>query len=378
MPVVSGVEAIPIEVDIQSLEEGGIAPYVSNHDSIHSRHRMLIRVETDSGTVGWGELLMTMKSMEATKAIIDSVLAPELIGRSTANIRDFVESFYFPYTSIEPHLGGVEMALWDLRGKELGVPVYELLGGATRREVPVAYSLGILPPDESADHAARVRRDGYDIIKTKAGHDWREDVDRLVAMHEAVDGALEFRLDPNQGWSPEETVRVAAALENRGIYLQYLEQPMRVDTFSAYNALRSRIQTPIAVNEDTYSRFNLFHLLKSAAVDVAVVDIVPSGGILRTRELAALAEHAGVSVAHHNGFDLGIKTAAVLQTIAATPSIDLPPDTVYYAWDDHIITEPLTIADGKMAVPDDPGLGVTVDEERIAQLRTDGADPALL
>lgn len=377
MAVISGVEAIPIEVDITPLEDGGIAPYVSNHDSIESRRRMLIRIETDEGIVGWGEFLMTMKSAAATRGIVDHVIAPELIGRSTAEIRDFVEGFYFPYSSVDAAIGGIEMALWDVRGKELGVPIYELLGGATRREIPVAYSLGILGPEESAEHAAQVRQKGYDIIKTKAGHDWREDIERLVAMHEAVDGALEFRLDPNQGWSSDETVRVAAALEDAGIYLQYLEQPMRVDTFGAYQALRSRIQTPIAVNEDTYSRFNLFHLLTSAAVDVAVVDIVPSGGILRTRELAALAEHAGVSVAHHNGFDLGIKTAAVLHTIATTPAIDLPPDTVYYAWDGHTLEDPLEIVDGAMIVPDGPGLGVTVDEDRIAALRTDEAERAL-
>jgi L-alanine-DL-glutamate epimerase-like enolase superfamily enzyme len=371
MAIVSDVEAIPVSIGVRPLEDGGIAPYVSNHDVVHSRDRMLIRVSTEAGTTGWGEFLVTMESPTATKAVIDSVIAPELIGRSTREIRDFVESFYYPYVTVDPYLGGVEMALWDAFGKELGVPVHQLLGGAVREEVPVAYCLGILDAEESAKYAERAQREGFSTLKTKAGRDWREDVERLAAMYDAVDGEMEFRLDPNQGWSPEETTRVASMLEDAGIYLQYLEQPQRVDTYGTYRELRSRIKTPLAVNEDTYSRYNLHHLIKADAIDVAVVDLVPAGGIMRTRELAGLADHAGVSVAHHNGFDLGIKTAAVLQTIATTPAIDLAPDSVYYAWDDHVLQSPLAVTDGSMTVPDGPGLGITVDEDAVERFRTD-------
>lgn len=371
MGVITDVEAIPVEIGVKSLEEGGIAPYVSNHDVVHSRERILIRVDTDGGVTGWGEFLVTMESTAATKAVVDEVIAPELVGRSTTEIRDFVESFYFPYTRIYPFLGGVEMALWDAFGKELGVPVHRLLGGKVREEIPVACCLGILDPEESAKYAERGYRDGFRTLKTKAGHDWQEDIERIAAMYDAVDGNMEFRLDPNQGWSPDETVRVAATLEDAGVYLQYLEQPLRVDTSGTYQKLRSRIRTPLAVNEDTYFRYNLQQLVKTDAIDVAVVDIVPGGGILRTRELAAIASHAGLSVSHHNGFDLGIKTAAVLQTIAATPAINMAPDSVYYAWEDHVLESPLPVTDGTMTVPDAPGLGISVSESQVDRFRID-------
>jgi len=371
MGVIADVRAVPVELDLRSLEDGGLAPYVSNHDIVESRERMLVRVETEDGTTGWGEFLVTMESAAVTKSVVENVIAPELVGRETTEIRDFVESFYYPYVTVDPYLGGVEMALWDALGKELGVPVYQLLGGAVREEVPVAYCLGILGPDESARYAERARRQGFSTLKTKAGPDWREDIDRIAAMHDAVDGELEFRLDPNQGWSPEETVRVAATLEDAGIYLQYLEQPQRAGSYGPYRELRSRTQTPLAVNEDTYSRFNLHHLIKADAIDVAVVDIVPGGGILRTRELAALATHADISVSHHSGMDFGIKTAAMLQTVATTPAIDLASDSVYYAWADDLLEEPLDVSDGAMTVPEGPGLGVEVDEDRVEHHRID-------
>jgi len=371
MSVVTDLEAVPVEVGIEPLEEGGIAPYVSNHDAIASRERMLVRLETDSGTTGWGELLVTMESPAATKAVVDSVVAPELVGRDVGAIREFVESFYFPYTDVDAVLGGVETAMWDALGRELGVPVGQLLGGRCRESVPVAFCLGILEPEASAEHAARARAAGFETLKTKAGPDWETDVDRLVAMDEAVDGDLAFRLDPNQGWSFGETVRAVGALEAAGVRLQYLEQPIRVETFGTYATLRSRVGTPIAVNEDTYHRYHLSRLVAADAIDVAAIDLVPAGGILRAREQAAVAGHAGVSVTHHCGFDLGIKTAAVLQTVAATPAIDLAPDSTYYAWADHVLEDPLAVTDGEIAVPDGPGLGVEVDTEAVERLRTD-------
>ncbi len=371
MGEIDTLEAIPVEVGLTPFEAGGIAPYVSEHDAIDSRQRMLLRVETRDGVVGWGELLVTMKSVAATKAVIDDVVAPRLIGRETDDIRGFIDEFYFPYVSIDAFLGGVEMALWDLKGKELGTGVSELLGGPAAADIPVAYCLGILDPEESAQYAERAVEAGYETLKTKAGRDWEQDIERVIAMDEATDGNLQFRLDPNQGWSTIETIKVTTALEKRGVDLEYLEQPQRVNTFENYRNLRNRVETPVAVNEDMYRRFNLYHLVKADAIDAAVVDIVPGAGILRTRELAAIATHAGIPLSHHNGFDLGIKQAAVLHTIAATPAIELPPDCVYYGWDDHIIDPPLQLDNGVMSLPTGSGLGIDVDEDQVARLRLD-------
>ncbi|MFC6825229.1 mandelate racemase/muconate lactonizing enzyme family protein [Halopelagius fulvigenes] len=369
---ISSVEAIPVQIAVKPLEEEyGLAPYRSNHDSVTEVDRLLVRVDTDEGITGWGEMLVTMKSPEASKAIVDHVIAPELVGREVGDIRGFLETFYFPYTRIHPFLGAVEMALWDVHGKRLGASVAELLGGRVVDEIPVAFCLGILDPETSREHAAFASDAGFGVLKTKAGPDWQTDINRIQAMDDAADGELEFRLDPNQGWTFEEAIRSIAALEDEGIYLQYIEQPCRIDTYGTYGRLRSRTQTPIAVNEDTYFERNLAQLLREDAIDVAVVDIVPAGGILAVQEQAVMAAKQGVSVSHHCGFDLGVKTAAVLQTVAATPAINLAPDSVYYGWEDDVLETPFDVTDGEIPVPDGSGLGVTVDEEKVQQYRTD-------
>ncbi|GAA0238118.1 mandelate racemase/muconate lactonizing enzyme family protein [Haladaptatus pallidirubidus] len=369
---ISELEAIPIAVGVKSLdEEFGLAPYNSNHDAVESVDRLLVRLETDDGLVGWGETLVPMRSPAAATAIIDDILAPELIGRSVDDIQSFGEAFYFPYTRIHPFLGAVKTAMWDAVGKRFGAPVSELLGGTIKRDVSVAFCLGMLDAEESREHAAFARDRGFTALKTKAGSDWRRDVERIKAMHDEVDGELEFRLDPNQGWTFEDTVRAASLLEDDGIYLQYLEQPVRIDTYGTYEKLRSRLRTPVAVNEDTYFERNFSHLLRQDAIDVGVIDFVPAGGILDAKRLAGLAREAGVSLSHHCGFDLGVKTAAMLHTVATTPAINLAPDSVYYAWEEYVVENPLTIENGSMTVPDEPGLGFSVDERAVERHRTD-------
>jgi hypothetical protein len=129
---------------------------------------------------------------------------------------------------------------------------------------------GDLDPVQSAALAVEAVDAGFDTFKIKGGEDWRRDVKRIRAIHQELGEATELRQDPNQAWSFETAVRVGAKLEDAGIYLQYLEQACRIDTFETYEKLRERLRQPICVNEDMYYEHNLTHLLKEDAIDVAV------------------------------------------------------------------------------------------------------------
>lgn len=372
MPI-SSIEAIPVEMPVKPLEkEFGLAPYVSNHASVETVDRTLIRLETTDGTVGWGEMLTALKSPTASKAIIEDVIAPKLIGCEVGDISSCLDEFYHPYVKIDPFLGGVSIALWDLLGKRRDAPIHELLGGVGNAgKMPIAFCLGILDPEESRRHARYAVDAGFETLKTKAGPDWKQDVERLVAMNDETDGELEFRLDPNQGWTLEESIRALSVLEENGVRLQYIEQPVRINAFGSYESLRNRTRTPIAVNEDTYFNGNLRQLLGRDAIDVAVIDLVPAGGLLRARDQISQAEAANVSVSHHCGFDLGIKSAAVCHLFASAPALNLSPDSVYYAWETDVLHSPLEVSDGALTIPNGPGLGIDVDETIVENHRID-------
>jgi L-alanine-DL-glutamate epimerase-like enolase superfamily enzyme len=350
--------------------------------------RILVHVETEDGYDGWGEVRAFL-SPETTVAVIEDGVAPLVVGQSPFETEKLRRQVFIEYTNANMFLAPVETACWDIIGQVLDKPIYELLGGWTAdhqtsmkhrdhvesgtedREVEFAYALGIFSPEESREHARTALEEGYSVLKTKAGRDWRTDVERIRAMSDEVDGRLEFRLDPNQGWTAEDAVRVAAKLEDDGIYLQYLEQPIRVDNHSSLSALRSRTRQPIAANEDAYIPRNLRSMIDDGAIDAAVIDLTPAGGIGGIRQLASIADDGGISLAHHCAFDLGIRTAAVLHTVYSTPAINLPSDTVYFGWEADVIESPFNIEDGKMTVPDEPGLGITVDQDAVERYRQD-------
>jgi len=368
---VTSVEATPVEIDIKPLEaEYGVAPYIAGYTTFEDVLRLVIRVETAAGVVGWGETMVDPDPSLAMAAV-ENVIAPEVVGRNVWEIEAVLDSFDFPYMDVTPYVGGVEMALWDALGKSVGEPIHKFLGGKRTDEVAVAYCVGILDPAESAARAEWARDQGFEVIKTKGGLDIDQDVERLVAMHAAVDGDVRFRLDGNQTMSFEEATTTAARLEDAGVYLQYFEQPLRTDNVGGYKRLRQRLQTAIGVNEDAYHDRNLFELVREDAIDAAVVDLIPMGGLLATKQAMGLADDANISVAHHSSFDLGIKTAAVLQLVAASPTMDLPPDRVNYALAADVIGDRFEVTDGTMVVPDGPGLGVTVDEEKVEQHRVE-------
>ncbi|WP_121743264.1 mandelate racemase/muconate lactonizing enzyme family protein [Natronorubrum halophilum] len=383
---ITGVEAFAVNMNVVDLEDGGLSPYVTNHGAVEDVDRVLVRVDTDEGISGWGEMRVFL-SPKTTVTTLEDGVAPIIEGHSPFEVESLRRLLFIEYTNVDMFFSAVEMACWDIVGKDLEKPIYELLGGwtapgtTTRRmdteydqtnTVDTAYCLGILPLEESRAHAATALDEGFDVLKTKAGRDWKRDVERIVAMDDEVDGRLEFRLDPNQGWRLDEAVRVGAALADAGVYLQYLEQPIQVDSHRSLARLRQRTPQPIAPNEDTYIAHNLRELIEHGALDVAVVDMTPAGGISGLRQLAAIAEDAGIPMAHHCAFDLGIRTAAILHAVSGIPGFTLPPDTVYYAWEDDVIEEPFEIDNGAIAVPDEPGLGITVDEDRVAEYRIDG------
>lgn len=385
LPVnITDVTATTIDVPLVDLDEHlGIGPYVTNHGQVDSMERVLVRVDTDEGVSGWGEM-RTFLSSAATESVLEDGIAPLIQGQSPFEIERLRRQVFIEYTNIELFFAAVETACWDIVGKALNKPIFELLGGATApqqtaamnadaanvepgtdRNVEFAFCLGILPPEESRTKAREALEAGFSVLKTKAGRDWRQDVARIGAMHDEVDGRLEFRLDPNQGWSLDQAVRVGAALEDSGIYLQYMEQPIRVNAHDSLATLRQRLRQPIAPNEDTYIPNNLRSLIDAGAMDVAVLDLTPAGGISGLRQQAAIVEDAGVPHTHHCAFDLGIRTAAILHAVHGLPGFSLPPDTTYYAWEDDVLEEPFEVSEGRMTVPDDPGLGIDVDMDSV-------------
>jgi L-alanine-DL-glutamate epimerase-like enolase superfamily enzyme len=255
------------------------------------------------------------------------------------------------------------MALWDLLGKVSGQPLYRLLGGCYRREIELAACMGIRPPEQAQEIARLYVEMGFSTLKTKAGRHAEEDLATARAVREAVGDQLDLRIDPNTGYSPEVCLQLARDLESYG--LQYLEQPMPEDLLEDSARIRKQTSTPLALNESVTTLEQARRILDLDAAAVLLPDTYQCGGIWACKLIADLAASAGVPCVMHCAHDLGLKTAAMLHLVASTPNFALPHDCTYYGLEDDVITQRFQIEQGRLAVPDGPGLGVHVDLDKV-------------
>ncbi|KXA99236.1 hypothetical protein AKJ41_05750 [candidate division MSBL1 archaeon SCGC-AAA259O05] len=353
---------------LKNLENGGIVPYETSHEIVNDALSLLIQIKTDEDIEGWGEINLVLKP-STMKKIIEDDIGESVMDEDPTNIRKIVEKSAFDvsgqYFSAPALISGIEVACWDIKGKHLGESVSNLLGGSLKESVDISYCLGITDPEFAAEKAKKIMEDGYNTLKTKGGNDIISDADRIKKIREEVGPDLNIRIDQNQALNAAETVRFLQKVEDYN--LQYVEQPIRITSFGDLASLRNRTKTPIAVNEDCYIKANAFLAVKKDSIDAAVVDYEPLGGLLKLEEFGGMAEQANLPLAHHCGFDMGIKTAAIVHGTSTIPGFVYAMDSTYYAHKDDIIKERLSIEEGCYKVPSKPGLGIEVDMTKIRE-----------
>jgi L-alanine-DL-glutamate epimerase-like enolase superfamily enzyme len=339
-----------------------IAPYQSRYRATSAKEALLVRLATDTGHVGWGEAPddWINKSYEDTP---EDALRRQALGRDPFDL----ETWYAENTLGSYLASAVEMAMWDLVGHATGRPLYQLLGGAVRKQVELAACMGIRPYDEAKAIARGYLEAGFSTLKTKAGRDPQEDLEMVRGIRDGVGDRLKLRIDPNMGYAPAAASALARDLERYN--LEYFEQPMPQSCIGESARLRRQTSTPLALNESVTTPEVVLQILQLRAADVLLPDTYQCGGVLAVKKVATLCEAAGVPCVFHCAHDLGLKTAAMLHVVASSPGFTLANDCTYYGLEDDVITPLHTIERGHMAVPEGPGLGVTVDEAKLARYR---------
>jgi L-alanine-DL-glutamate epimerase-like enolase superfamily enzyme len=339
-----------------------IAPYQNRYRAGTFKEALLVRLESDDGLAGWGETPddWINRSFEGAP---EERLRSQVLGRDPHDL----EAWYAENT-LGPFLASaVEMAMWDLLGQAARQPLYRLLGGLVRDRIELAACMGIRPYDEAKAIARQYLDLGFSTLKTKAGRDAQEDLEMVRGIRDGVGDRLRLRIDPNMGYTPEVAASLARDLEK--YHLEYFEQPMHSTLLAESARLRRRTATPLALNESVTTPEVALQILQLGAADVLLPDTYQGGGILAVKKVAALCEAASVPCVFHCAHDLGLKTAAMLHVVASSPGFTLANDCTYYGLEDDILTHPHPIERGYMPVPQGPGLGVQVDEAKLAKYR---------
>ena len=352
---------------------------------------VFLKVTTDEGIVGWGEPNLEGKT-DAVLGALDEI-EEYLVGEDPRKVEHHWQSlyrggFYHRGGALNSALAGVDQALWDIKGKALGKPVYELLGGPTRESIRV---YGPVVGDESPERldapgdvlAERARERveaGYDAVKIiPFGEMWPVEkpnavstvADRVRQVRAAVGDDVDIAIDAHGKLSPAMARRVVEAVEPYDPL--FVEEPVRPEYDHRLSELRQQTSVPIATGERRYSRWDFREVIDSG-IDVVQPDASHAGGISETRRIASLAETYGVSVAPH--CPLGpVALASCVAVDAAIPNFLIQELPGFYGGDhNRYTTTGLSVENGALQLPDRPGLGVELDEDELRDPANQGHD----
>ncbi len=352
-------------------------------DSGSAKHWLFVKVETDEGIHGWGEAYTQLDRDRVIERQMEE-LSRYLVGRSPFDIKQFIFSAYADFAGKRGSLelfcaiSGLEQALWDIVGKATGQPVYNLLGGRTRRRLRVYANGwgGAQPPDELADRAKAVVERGFTALKFDPFPGlWRafidrqaeeEAVDRVRAVREAVGPDVDILVEVHRRLAPMHAVRVARAMEPYAPF--WFEEPVSARDLGALAEVRKAITLPVVTGEELYTKNEFRDVFAQRAADILNPDVCNCGGILELREIGAMAEAYHVAVAPHNYNSTTVGLAATLHASAGMPNFLITEYFVNFEEvGKEIAQQAFEVEDSFITLPDTPGLGIDLDEQALGQ-----------
>ncbi|MEJ8838059.1 mandelate racemase/muconate lactonizing enzyme family protein [Ramlibacter sp. AN1133] len=338
------------------------------------RDTVVVKVRSDDGLIGWGEAHHG-RAPGAVANLVNTTLSHLVTGMDATDIVGVWDRVY--RMQLASHgmgaaaaigLSGIDMALWDLRAKAVGWPLYRLLGGRSKAVTAYAggISLGFQPPAELANEALGLVERGYRALKLRVGDSWRADVERVRAVREAVGDAVELLVDANTNYTVEDVRHAMPAYDE--LRVGWLEEPFPPHDARSYRTAATYGRTPLAAGENHYTRFEFQRLLEDGAVTILQPDLSKTGGITEGLRIAAMASASKLRINPHTSAT-GLNMAATLHFLA---SID---NGGYYEADasvENLFRDQLTTRagevdrNGQVRPPEGPGLGVEIDEAFIA------------
>ena len=340
-------------------------------------NHIYVKVMTDEHLIGYGEAYRAGPDMSVVAAV--EYLKDWLVGEDPTRIEHLWRIMHngsrFPGGSIvNAAISGIETALWDIKGKAHGVPVYQLLGGRCRDKIRVYLGTGGGTPAEAAAAAVDAVRQGFTAVKMSpfpAGPEkmpWAQVLKgaaaKLEAVRRAVGDDIDIGLDPHARlFEPYKALELAEAVAP--YRPMFFEEPLRPENISAMGQLREKLPIPLATGEMLYTKYEFRDLIAARGADILQPDIVLCGGLLETKKIAALAEADYLTIAPHNPLG-GMSTAVSTHFAASTGNfliLEYRLDTV--GPNSKLLKKPIRFDNGYLVIPETPGLGVEINEDAI-------------
>jgi muconate cycloisomerase len=352
---------------------------------------VVLKIDTDEGISGLGEAPAILswggehgryygEDPDIVCYLVNSIFGPTLKGADPMDARAIlarldVDVRGFPYTKAM-----IESALLDIAGRVLGVPVYQLLGGAMRREIPLCHSIGIAEPAEMATEAEQVAADGVRWMQVKIPGIPERDLAIVKEVRRAVGEGISIFPDVNRGYKSSKAAILSIQKMREAADIIAIEQP--VEGLMSMAKVAGAVDIPVIVDEGCWSPQDALEIVRHGGADLLSIYFTKSGGMFRSMQIGTVAQAAGLPVNVNGSLEGGVGNAANLHLVAALegevwPAI-ITVNTlagreqtkvagVFYT--DDIITEPFEYANGALKIPDKPGLGIELDPKKVSKYR---------
>lgn len=361
------------QVHVVSTKIPVIRAHEMNIGTTRHQELVVVRVFTDEGIVGIGEAPHMVGHSQAgetpwtVRVVLRDKLIPAILAKDPMNIQGIQEAMDLAVPGNERAKSSINLAMYDIAGKALNTPVYNLLGGKYRSAVPLSWSLPIGEVDEIVREAERMCERGWRILKLKTGRRSLEhDIEAVKRVRQAVGKDVRIRADANQAYDVRGGIKVTNAMAEWG--LEYMEQPVAGWDLEGMAQVRARASVPIMADESIKSVRAAYDVARMKAADYFSIYVCSPGGLINSKKIAVLGEAAGISGYVGGALESIIGSSAGLHLAASSSGISLGCEMgSQYLLADDIGTEPLEMKDGALVVPDGPGLGVTIDDKKIAK-----------
>lgn len=324
-------------------------PFKTALRQVNSVEDIIVEIHTDTGEVGYGEAPPTGAiTGDTTGAIIGAFqdhIIKTLVGRDVEDFENLTRDVQKCIVKNSSAKAAADIALWDLYGKKYGIPVYRMLG-ASRNPIITDLTISVNPPEEMARDAVNAVERGYDTLKVKVGIDPSLDVERLSAIRAAVGDKPRIRIDANQAWSPKQAVKLLNQMQERGLDIELVEQPVKAHDLEGLKYVTDRSYVPVLADESVFSVEDALKIVQLQAADLINIKLMKCGGLTNALKIATLAEVSGVECM------IGCMLEAKVSVNAA----------VHLACARQIITK--VDLDGPVLCSEDPVLGGAVFNEK--------------
>lgn len=287
---ITGIELSNIKVPL-------VTPFKTALRTVNCVDDILVRVHTDEGEVGFGEAPPTAVITGDTKGsitcAIEEFIAPNLIGMEIENLDGIMRKLHGCILKNTSAKAAVDMAIYDLYAKSCKKPLYQILGG-NRKEITTDLTISVNPIDEMVADSVKAVEQGFDILKIKVGKESLKDIERIKAIRDAVGKDIKLRIDANQGWSAKDAVRIIRTMEDSGIEMDLVEQPVSAHDFDGMKFVTSQVSTKILADESVFSVEDAIRIIRERAADLINIKLMKTGGIHEALKICDIADSFGV------------------------------------------------------------------------------------